>query len=80
MIIRTAVEVNLGYRKEYVDSKVYEAIRYEGYVQGRISAIEEFRDKLRDSLFDDGHFLGQIVTENDIDEIAERLTEKANVC
>lgn len=78
MIIRTVMEVDVGNRKEYVDSKVYEAIRYKAYVQGRTSAIEEFRNELRDSLFDDGHFLSQTVSEHDIDEIAERLKEKTN--
>ena len=42
MIVRTAMEVNLGDgRKEYVDSKVYNVIRHEGYMQGRADAIDD---------------------------------------
>lgn len=41
MIVRTAMEVNIGNRKEYVDSKAYTIIRHEGYLQGKAEAIDE---------------------------------------
>lgn len=42
MIVRTVMEVKLGDdRKVYVDSKVYNAIRHEGYVQGKADAIDD---------------------------------------
>lgn len=41
MIVRTAMEVNTGNRKEYVDSKAYTIIRHEGYLQGKAEAIDE---------------------------------------
>lgn len=42
MIVRTVMVVDMGDgNKEYVDSKVYNAIMHEGYVQGRAEAIDE---------------------------------------
>lgn len=40
MVVRTVMEVNVGNRKEYVDSKAYVAIRHEGYMQGKSDAIK----------------------------------------
>lgn len=41
----------------------------------RADTINEFRDELRNLLFDDGRY--QIVTENDIDKVAEKLKEQS---
>lgn len=48
--------------------------KYDGMKQGRKDAIDEYKSKLFERLFDDG--LWRCATENDIDELAEQLKKK----
>lgn len=44
--------------------------------QVRSETIDEFVESLREKLFNDGRY--NIVTENDIDDVAEKLKERRN--